>query len=707
LQYLTTCPFPVATLLWAARPGALTLTVCVKITYALVHEGEARVAEEQDAVDGPRTWADDPRASLRLPGDFAPIKRRVDVLVAGQAFAPPARGAVESLVARYRIGELGKAVRVTGDRVWVPAGGALWPSAPAPFVSMPLAWERAAKTLENPVGVDPRRPPVPGALALPNLEPVDAEPGVTRAAGLGPVAPDWPSRRALVGADAAPFARAFHAGAVVREPMPRGFDFRFFNAAPPDQQVDALRATATIVLEHLHPRHARLVTRLPPVRPRVTHEAYGRRTEIGLRCDTLVLDTDRGLAIVSWRGSTELATADPRDAGRLVVGAEQNGEPSRFPGFEAGVARDEIVGPPPPLDPPRPTLGSAPRFGPPPPRPGPPSAPRPSYADRPRLDAPALEAEDSTLAIARPAAATSADDDAPLGTSTAIARPPREALPFAETPAPATSPPAETPPPSPRPPRPDDERSERTHEIRPADLIRAPVPFARGPGPIEEAAPAAPAASPAPVAAPAPVAPPELLRPIPSIEDEPTPPPRDREPAPEPPPMIGPIPLTNAPDAAPIAPEPEPAPIAEEAPGREDLGLEELARLRARLAERGADRRAVLAAERVTEASMRAVEARWDAALAAEAKRGRARLLARHDDAYVGEQEALRGPLGPEGYARLAVAIELGDLDPTLAELGLERADVLRLVRVWTRRTLADADLAAAVRRAIEAARPA
>ena len=770
MQYVTTCPFRVATVLWQASPGAWTLTTCVKITYALVHEGEATVAEEQDPVEGPRTWDDAPRASLRAPGDYAPIKRRVDVLVTGHAFAPPGRGPVESLVARYRIGELGKALRVVGDRVWTPTGGALWPSAPIPFLSMPLRWERAARTVDNPVGVDPSRPPVAGAPALPNLELADGDPSEDRVAGFGPMAPDGPARRALLAPEAWAWAQGFRSGAAVHDPTPRGFDFRFFNAAPADQQVDALRATATIVLEHLHPRHARLVTRLPPVRPRLTHEARGVRTEVGLRCDTLVIDTDRAVAIVSWRGSTEVPGADARELGRLAIGAEANGQAIRFPGFERGVVLEESA-PGSRLDAaPRPPVGSSPRFGPPPaiaqraeearhapasvpfapppvtftppivPRPaarGPQVDPptRPKWSDRPRLDTPPLDPDDRTIALVRPSidadhraravavaiepaeAATAAElateGSIPTRTDLVVRPLTIEALP--------SSPTLEAPPSAPAHARLDAlhedaprtvtarrrlDAAESTREIRLDALVRHATPF--------EGAPDDPASSPPPEA-PAPPPPAPGVRraswddPAAAAEPPPTRPsvlPSTAPPPPaiEPPPMIGPIQPT-APTTATVTPlEPEIAPEgADEGP--RDLALEEYARVRARLALQPGEREAHFLAERLTDRSWRAIDDRWLAAIGAETRRGRSKLLARFDDAYVAEQEALRGPMSVAQYARLAAALEFGAVDPVLTELALDRADLMRLTRVWTRRTLADPALAAELRRALAAAR--
>ena len=86
----------------------------------------------------------------------------------------------------------------------------------------------------------------------------------------------------------------------------------------PDQQVAELRADERILLESLHPQHARLVTNLQAITPRAQAELRGGAPhEVRLRCDTLWLDTDRGTASLVWRGNLRLAL--PGQAGRVVV----------------------------------------------------------------------------------------------------------------------------------------------------------------------------------------------------------------------------------------------------------------------------------------------------------------------------------------------------------------------------------------------------
>jgi uncharacterized protein YjbI with pentapeptide repeats len=107
-------------------------------------------------------------------------------------------------------------------------------------------------------------------------------------------------------------------------PLPHGIDLGYFNVAPPDQQLGELHDDTRIVLENLHPEYARLTTRLRWAPPRAVVERNGVVQELPLRCDTLSIDTDRGVCNLVWRGQVSLRRPD--EAGRVVILAETPGE---------------------------------------------------------------------------------------------------------------------------------------------------------------------------------------------------------------------------------------------------------------------------------------------------------------------------------------------------------------------------------------------
>ena len=323
------CPFTAGTSIWQAQDGAWTLTACVRGTFSLVHGREAVLADAQEPVSGDRYYASGGGirgSSLYTASELVPYKPRADVVLVGSAFAPE-QTPVEALIARVSVEELDKSIGVIGDRRWAPGPDGLEPSAPVPFRSMPLRYERAARAPDNPVGFDLARTPTLGELALPNLEAVDDAPGTGQTLGFGPVSPTAATRRTLLHPEALAWAMEGAKG-----PVPKGFDFAFYNAAPRDQQIDLLRHSATVVLENLHREHARFVAKLPHVRPRtfLVSRDGERSLEIALRCDTLWLDTDRALMSLSWRGLVGLGTPEAEGLETLVVAAESKGKELRF-----------------------------------------------------------------------------------------------------------------------------------------------------------------------------------------------------------------------------------------------------------------------------------------------------------------------------------------------------------------------------------------
>lgn len=289
----------VASIRWQPAPGSFVLTVVAKAMFRL-RPGLS-----------PLIVAVEPPALV----DLAPIKPRADVVVIGHAHAPPGE-AVGRLRVRVAVGDVHKAIDVHGDRRW-SADGRL--SAPEPFTSMPLGWERAAggPGRWNPVGVPP------GAELAPNLLPVGFEPR-SRAqeippVGLGPIAPDWPARAEKLGAHAEGWSHERWA----EQPLPGDLDAAYFNLAPPDQQRDALQHGEELLLEHLHPEHPRLVTALQKLRLWAELSRSGARTkELALRGDTLWIDAARGIAWLIFRGTVRLRSPD--EDGEVRVGAEQD-----------------------------------------------------------------------------------------------------------------------------------------------------------------------------------------------------------------------------------------------------------------------------------------------------------------------------------------------------------------------------------------------
>jgi hypothetical protein len=346
-------PWRAASLLWQPRPGAWAFTVACHAVFELA-AGESPLVPKPLPL-APLDGASDDRSFVEPWGPVAPVKRQPEVLVVGHAYAP-AGSQVTSLAARLGVGDLEKLIQVQGDSYFSHEGSLVGPT---PFARMPLRWDRAAGApyTENPVGAGMGPEAVAdahGRVVLPNLLPMGAfvsrRDQVVPPIGFGPIRPGWPSRAERLHRHAAtwdPERWAEHA-------LPDDFDVSYFNAAPPDQTVRELTGSERIVLEHLHPRVPRLVTYLAASAPCVVVSSMGVDQSVPLQCDTLVFDTDRGVAILVWRGQVPLAhpqqegvvfvSSAPLGAGPTgtVEGAAASGSKAALP-FEGG-AVETLVG---------------------------------------------------------------------------------------------------------------------------------------------------------------------------------------------------------------------------------------------------------------------------------------------------------------------------------------------------------------------------
>ncbi|MBK8256784.1 MAG: DUF2169 domain-containing protein [Polyangiaceae bacterium] len=340
MHVISACPLRVSTLVWQARPNAWVLTVVAKATYRLEPRVSPLAAEQEDPNDDDNHWDDDPRKSLYAPSDLAPFKTRADVLLVGYAFAP---GGIpqSALTARLSVGEVDKSVAVHADRSWTLDGRVREGS---PFTRMPLRYERAAGGPDsaNPVGIRPDVANSSGEIPIPNLWIPGRNPTrrgeIVEPIAFGPIASTWPTRRERLGS----LARSFSPASLRHSALPGEVEPAFFNAAPRDQQMAELRPDERIVLENLSPGSPRFVTNLSGVAPRAFLERPGTAVqEIALRADTLWIDTDRGIATLTWRGQVPLVSPD--EIGRVLIGMGRGAERPSYEEVAIQAARLQAV----------------------------------------------------------------------------------------------------------------------------------------------------------------------------------------------------------------------------------------------------------------------------------------------------------------------------------------------------------------------------
>ncbi|MFO7561942.1 MAG: DUF2169 domain-containing protein [Enhygromyxa sp.] len=314
------------------REGRELLAVVAKGTYALEPGREDPVVAAEQA---PLTEADeftgDPGHSAPLyETDFAHHKPVCDVLLNGSAWAPNGVPAA-SVEVGLQVGPMRKTFEVVGNRAWSYSRlSGTYVSQPQPFTRLPISYDVAfggtdttdpddvATYLENPVGRGFGRHPaaIDGAL-LPNTqatgESVTSPTGKYRPMAFGPVGRSWAPRFPLAGtydqrwlAEQAPF-------------WPHDFDYRYFQAAPPDQQIPHPAGGEAIVLLNLTASGLEQF-RLPRRRlPILLIEHNGQYAEKLAVLDTVLIEPDLGRLCLTWRLCHPLRR-DPFELREVVVG---------------------------------------------------------------------------------------------------------------------------------------------------------------------------------------------------------------------------------------------------------------------------------------------------------------------------------------------------------------------------------------------------
>jgi len=309
LQLANETPFISTLNLLADVEGIDTLYVVVKATFVLGYE--LALAEEQTPIHMADEYFGDPgESSLKYASDLHLTKPSTDVALVGSAHGPRGKP-IDELMTKLSVGELKKQIKVVGDHQWT--GRAVGPSktAPGPFLSMPLTYERAFGGVHvrdaekgkvefeaaNPVGqgfhARKRRKEIKGLPAPNLLDPDDSE----RPACYGFVAPNWTPRADHAGT----YDEAWERN---RSPfLPTDFDSRFFNAAHPDLISDRyLRGGESVELQNLS-RFGTLRFPLPRCSFDVTVRVDGQEENPLINLETVLFEPDDDRLTMLWRAA--------------------------------------------------------------------------------------------------------------------------------------------------------------------------------------------------------------------------------------------------------------------------------------------------------------------------------------------------------------------------------------------------------------------
>ncbi len=298
--------------------GRELLVVVIKGTFRLPRTSDEslRLHEQQLPLIMADTFTGAPGFSAPVyEVDFAPRKKRVDVLLNGSAYAPDGRPTTRVPVG-LRVNGISKGFTVVGNRHWSTGITGVSASDPEPFTVMPITYDLAyggvdnkhedpakhAAYMRNPIGrgfhKHLRSEWVDGA-PLPNTEesnrPVTNTNGGYAPMSFGPIGRGWEPRYRYAGTyddkwleEHFPF-------------LPPDFDEQYYQAAPLDQQFDGLLGGQEIALVNLTPDGRRSFTIPAFEAPIHVFPKRGEREDYRATLDTLVLEPDQERFTLTWR----------------------------------------------------------------------------------------------------------------------------------------------------------------------------------------------------------------------------------------------------------------------------------------------------------------------------------------------------------------------------------------------------------------------
>lgn len=292
------------------QDGKLHVTCVLKSTFKLVPDEAMKLVHAEDLFCAEMHYRDNPSRSIRATSDAVPYLPRVDVVLTGFARAPQGQKVTSqrvSLGVYHSIALLEKVLEVHGD---------LNGPEIVPFESMPLIYERALGGLgdaQNPYGTGKAPGSAPPNILYPN------DPNAV--AGFGPISRALRQRKMLLG-NVSPSALS---DPIIE--LPSDFDWSYFQAAPPDQQLASLVGNEWIVIEGMHPVHRRIASRLPTVRPIAT--IFGidpakpdATISVQARLDMLRIDADKLTCSVIGRAVVRIEDECSLETVRIVAAVE-------------------------------------------------------------------------------------------------------------------------------------------------------------------------------------------------------------------------------------------------------------------------------------------------------------------------------------------------------------------------------------------------
>ena len=335
MELLNESHFEFAPFVGKISPPQDSLTLIVKGTFRLSPGERAIMDEEQLYPTGDEYHDDDMDMSCRYESDFSYFKPRADLLLAGKCYAPNGQPCKVCRVI-FQVGSKTKSLAVIGNRYW--KGTFKTVSDPEPFTEMELRYENSyggEDYKKNPVGKGHKKEQKEienNLWPFPNIENIqhhnNSPDDHFDPAGFGPLGKMWHERFSKMGT---------YKGAWLKERwpwFPKDFDWRHFNAAPPDMQVDGyLKGDEALFFENLHPVHSNYRSQLPGIRVRLFVNELKNNAlndtqfkEVTMNLDTLWVDMEAEKLVLVWRGVTAVQSEDYEEIQHVFIVPENLNE---------------------------------------------------------------------------------------------------------------------------------------------------------------------------------------------------------------------------------------------------------------------------------------------------------------------------------------------------------------------------------------------
>jgi len=307
LQLNNNTPFAAEIASFPNEHGIDSLYVIVKATFIMGKQWS--LADEQvPPQKADEYWGEPGLSSIKSLSDFHIGKNNTDILMQGNACAPNHQS-VKQLDVHLSVGQVSKTVIVFGDRQWLDGE----PSAPEPFQSMPLVYERAfggkyqddesivhaeERNLVGSGYVGKRSKAEMEGTALPNIEDpnqlIRHIKDTPAPASFSPSCSYWSPRTQWAGT----YDETWQS---TRAPyLPEDFDKRFLNAAHPDLVYPGfLQGGEPIVIKGMHPA-GDINLSVPQVKINCNVILKGKALPIKINIETLTLHPNQQQLSMVW-----------------------------------------------------------------------------------------------------------------------------------------------------------------------------------------------------------------------------------------------------------------------------------------------------------------------------------------------------------------------------------------------------------------------